>query len=64
MKKARVTIETVTTHQIYVEQDGERFLFALTTDLGEAIKLKQKAKREFGIGRPGKPRNDIDALER
>jgi len=26
MKKARVIIKTVTKHQIYVEQDGKRFL--------------------------------------
>ena len=58
MKKARVTIETLTTHQIYVEQDSERFLYALTTDLGEAIKLKQKAKHEFGIGRQPKTKNE------
>jgi hypothetical protein len=36
MKKARVIIKTVTKHQIYVEQDGERFLYALTSDLDEA----------------------------
>jgi hypothetical protein len=62
MKKARVIIKTVTKHhQVYVEQDGERFLYALTSDLEQAKKLVQEAKREFGIGRPGKPRNDTDA---
>ena len=50
----------MTKHQVYVEQDGERFLDALTSDLEQAKKLVQEAKREFGIGRPGK-RNDADA---
>ena len=49
----------MTKHQVYVEQDGERFLYALTSDLEQAKKLIQAAKREFGIGRPGK-RNDTD----
>ena len=60
MKKAGVIIKSVTKHQVYVEQDGERFLDALTSDLEQAKKLVQEAKREFGIGRPGK-RNDADA---
>ena len=38
MKKARVIIKTVTKHQVYVEQDGERFLYTLTSDLEEAKK--------------------------
>jgi hypothetical protein len=59
--KARVIIKTVTKHQVYVEQDGDRFLYALTSNLEQAKKLVQEAKREFGIGRPGKPRNDTDA---
>jgi hypothetical protein len=46
MVKARVIIKTVTKHQIYVEQDGERFLYAQTSDLEEAKKLVQEAKRE------------------
>ena len=61
MKKARVIIKTVTKHQVYVEQDGERFLYALTSDLEQAKKLVQKAKHEFGISKPRKPRNDIKA---
>ena len=59
MKKAGVIIKSVTKHQVYVEQDGERFLYALTSDLEQAKKLIQAAKREFGIGRPGK-RSDTD----
>jgi hypothetical protein len=46
MVKARVIIKTVTKHRIYVEQDGERFLYAQTSDLEEAKKLVQEAKRE------------------
>jgi hypothetical protein len=53
-----------TKHQVYVEQDGERFLYALTSDLEQAKRHVQQAKREFGIGRPGKPRNDTDAPAR
>jgi hypothetical protein len=56
MKQSRVTIKTVTTHQIYVEQGDERFLYALTSDLEEAMKLKQQAKHEFGISKPRKPK--------
>jgi hypothetical protein len=46
--------------QVYLDKDGERFLYALTSDLDEAKKLVQEAQREFVIGRPGK-RNDTDA---
>jgi hypothetical protein len=49
MIKARVVIKTVTKHQIYVEQDGERFLYALTSDLDEA-KEARTAGQAFGIG--------------
>jgi hypothetical protein len=56
MKQSRVTIKTVTTHQVVVEQGGERFLYALTSDLEEAMKLKQQAKHEFGISKPRKPK--------
>jgi hypothetical protein len=61
MKKARVTIQTITGHQIYVEYDGERFLYALTTKLENAKRLVQKAKREFRIAKPPKRRNDTKA---
>ena len=47
LKKARVIIKTVTKHQVYVEQDGERFLYALTFDLEQAKKIAQEDKREF-----------------
>jgi hypothetical protein len=56
MKHPRVTIKTVKTHQIFVEYGGERFLYGLTSDLKEANKLKLKAKHEFGISKPQKPR--------
>jgi hypothetical protein len=60
MGKTRVIIETVTTtvtttsHQVLIERDGERVLYADTDDLDQAMKLKQKAKAELGIGHPGK----------
>jgi hypothetical protein len=61
MKKTRVIIETVTvtrtSHQIVIERDGERVLYADTQDLDEAMKLKQKAKLELGIGRPRKTKD-------
>jgi hypothetical protein len=47
LKKARVIIKAVTKHQVYVEQDGERFLYALTFDPEQAKKIVQEAKREF-----------------
>jgi hypothetical protein len=56
MKQSRVTIKTVITHQVYVEVGDERFLYALTSDLEEAMKLKQAAKHEFGISKPRKPK--------
>ncbi len=60
MGKTRVIIETVTTtvtttsHQVLIERDGRRVLYAYTDDLDEAMKLKQKAKTELGIGHVGK----------
>jgi hypothetical protein len=57
MKKPRVIIKTVTSHQVYVEQDGEMVLYALTRKLELAKRLVQKAKREFGIAKPKKPRS-------
>lgn len=56
MKQYRVVIKTVTTHQVYIEQGGARFLYALTSDLEEAMRLKLQAKHEFGISKPRKPR--------
>jgi hypothetical protein len=52
MKKARVIIKTtVSSHQIYVEHNGVRTLYAVTNKLPIAKDLVQKAKRELGIAR-------------
>jgi hypothetical protein len=51
MKKPRVIIKTVNNHQIYVEHNGERTLYAVTDKLKEAKSLVLKAKRELGIAR-------------
>jgi hypothetical protein len=52
MKKARVIVKTVNTHhQIYVEHNGERTLYAVTDKLPKAKDLVLKAKRELGIAR-------------
>jgi hypothetical protein len=52
MKKARVIVKTVNTrHQIYVENNGERTLYAVTDKLPKAKDLVLKAKRELGIAR-------------
>jgi hypothetical protein len=51
MKKIRVIIETMSSHRVYVEHDGERTLYAVTDKLKEAKDLVQKAKRELGIAR-------------
>jgi hypothetical protein len=56
MKKPRVIIKTVTSHQIYIEHDGELVLYALTPKLERAKRLVQKAKHEFGIAKPRKRR--------
>jgi hypothetical protein len=53
MKKPRVIIKTVSSHQIYVEHDGERTLYAVTDKLRRAKDLVQKAKRELGTARGG-----------
>jgi hypothetical protein len=49
MKKLRVVVRTVISHQIYVERDGERTLHAVTDTEGKA--LVRKAKQEIGIAR-------------
>jgi hypothetical protein len=55
MKKARVIVKTVSAHhQIYVEHNGERTLYAETDKLPMAKDLVQKAKRELGIARGSK----------
>jgi hypothetical protein len=55
MKKARVIVKTtVSIHQIYVEHNGERTLYAETDKLPMAKDLVQKAKRELGIARGSK----------
>jgi hypothetical protein len=59
MKKPRVIIKTVTSHEIYIESDGELVLCAVTLNLKKAKSLVLKAKHQFGIAR--KLRNDIKA---
>jgi hypothetical protein len=52
MKKARVIVKTTASiHQIYVEHNGERTLYAVTDKLPMAKALVLKAKRELGIAR-------------
>ena len=51
MKKLRVVVRTVISHQIYVERDGERTLYAVTDTVKKARALVMKAKRELGIAR-------------
>jgi hypothetical protein len=51
MKKPRVIIQTVSSHRIYVEHNGERTLYAVTDKLKEAKAFVLKAKRELGIAR-------------
>jgi hypothetical protein len=52
MKKARVIVQTVSAnHQVYVERNGARTLYAVTDKLPEAKDLVLKAKRELGIAR-------------
>jgi hypothetical protein len=51
MKKPRVIIKTVSSHQIYVDHNGERTLYAVTDKLEQAKNLVQKAKRELEIAR-------------
>jgi len=51
MKKPRVIVQTASDHRIYVEQNGERILYAVTDKLKEAKALVLKAKRELGIAR-------------
>jgi hypothetical protein len=51
MKKPRVIVRTAIRHQIYVERDGERTLYAVTDTVKEAKALVMKAKQELGIAR-------------
>jgi hypothetical protein len=51
MKKLRAVVLTVTSHQIYVERDGERTLYAVTDTVKKARALVRKAKQELGIAR-------------
>ena len=53
MKKLRVVVRTVISHQIYVERDGERTLYAVTDTVKKARTLVMKAKRELGIAKNG-----------
>jgi hypothetical protein len=55
MKNARVIVKTtVGSHQISVELNGERTLYAVTNKLRTAKDLVQKAKRELGIAKGSK----------
>ena len=51
MKKPRVVVQTVISHQIYVERDGERTLYAVTDTVKKARALVRKAKQELGIAK-------------
>src|ERR1700722_6961463 len=52
MKKVRVIVKTINSHhQIFVEHNGERTLYAVTDKLSKAKDLVLKAKRELGIAR-------------
>jgi hypothetical protein len=53
MKKPRVVVRTVISHQIYVERDGERTLYAVTDTVKKARSIVMKAKRELGIAKGG-----------
>jgi len=53
MKKLRVVVRTVISHQICVERDGERTLYAVTDTVKKARTLVMKAKRELGIAKNG-----------
>jgi hypothetical protein len=56
MKKVRVIVQTVSAnHQVYVEQNGARTLYAVTDKLPEAKDLVLKAKRELGIASAARP---------
>jgi hypothetical protein len=51
MKKPRVVVRSVISHQIYVERDGELTLYAVTDTVKKARALVRKAKQELGIAR-------------
>ena len=51
MKKLRVVVLTVISHEIYVEREGERTLYAVTDTVKKARALVRKAKQELGIAR-------------
>jgi hypothetical protein len=53
MKNPRVVVQTVISHRIYVERDGERTLYAETDSVKKARALVVKAKRELGIAKDG-----------
>jgi len=56
MKKPRIIVKIVSSHQIYVEHNGERTLYAVTDKVKEAKRLVLKAKRELGIARGSAPK--------
>ena len=66
MKKARVIVKTtVSIHQIYVEHNGERTLYAVTDKVAKAKDLVLEAKRELGIASPSySPEGAREAGER
>jgi hypothetical protein len=52
MGKVRVIVKTISSsHQIYVDRNGEHTHYAVTDKLPEAKDLVLKAKRELGIAR-------------
>jgi len=52
MKKLRVGIEEITRYEIVVEQDGQRFVVAITNSLAKAKKHLKEAQAEYGVRRP------------
>jgi hypothetical protein len=59
MKKPRIVVQTVSSHRIYVEHNGERTLYAVTEKLREAKVLVQRAKRELGIAKGSGSSRDL-----
>jgi len=51
MKKLRVVVRSVISHQIYVDRDGELTLYAVTDTVKKARALVRKAKQELGIAK-------------
>jgi hypothetical protein len=49
MKKPRVIVQTASDHRIYVEQNGERILYAVTDKLKETKALVLKPSANLGL---------------